>query len=622
MGTNIKGITIEIGGNTTGLQKALSGVNKEIKDTQSDLKSVERLLKLDPKNTELLAQKQKLLKDAVSQTKDKLTQLKDAEKQVQQQMKEGKVSQAQYDALKREIIETENSLKSLKTAASRVNSAMKEIGDTAGKVADKTKGLSTAAGGLLAAVGATVPATEELRADLSRLDLNAEENAVSINAAREAWKQFAVQSGETDSAIEATSNLLQAGFTESNLQKAVEGLSGAALRFPDTLKVESLADSLQETLATGSATGQFAELLDRLGIGAEKFTEQLANCKSEAEKQNLALQTLSSAGLDFTYKAWANNNEEMLANKEANIDVQQEMAKLAETVMPFLTKAVEFASSILNFFNNLSPEVQNAIFIIIALIAAISPIASVIQGISAAIGVMNAVSLASPVTWIVLGIVAAVAALIAIIVLCVKYWDEIQAAGAAAWEWIKNAWQSAGEWFKNKIITPISNFFSGLWDGLVYGAKMAWWGIQTGVLSMANFVISVINGMIKGALAPLNLAIKALNLIPGVNIPKVEFSIPKFKLPEMPQMAKGGILSAGTALVGEAGPELLTVNNGRAMVTPLTTNQKNAGLTFGGGVTVNIGHFVNNDTDQDIHSLTVKVMENMNQITGRKAAAT
>lgn len=66
-------------------------------------------------------------------------------------------------------------------------------------------------------------------------------------------------SGETDSSVEAVSNLLQAGFTESNLQKAVEGLANAATTFPDTIKIESLADSLQETIATGEATGQFAE---------------------------------------------------------------------------------------------------------------------------------------------------------------------------------------------------------------------------------------------------------------------------------------------------------------------------------------------------------------------------
>ena len=87
MADRIKGITIEIGGDTTGLDKALSGTNKEIRNTQSQLKDVERLLKLDPSNTELLKQKQKLLADAVGETKDKLNALKDAERQVEEQFK-------------------------------------------------------------------------------------------------------------------------------------------------------------------------------------------------------------------------------------------------------------------------------------------------------------------------------------------------------------------------------------------------------------------------------------------------------------------------------------------------------------------------------------------------------
>ena len=74
-GSRIKGITVEIGGDTTKLQSALKGVNSEIKNTQSQLKDVEKLLKLDPGNTELLAQKQKLLSSAVSETREKLATL-------------------------------------------------------------------------------------------------------------------------------------------------------------------------------------------------------------------------------------------------------------------------------------------------------------------------------------------------------------------------------------------------------------------------------------------------------------------------------------------------------------------------------------------------------------------
>ena len=101
MASRVKGIVVEIGGDTTDLQKALQGVNSKIKNTQTQLKDVERLLKLDPKNTELLAQKQKLLASAVSDTKDKLNTLKAAAKQADEAMKSGnsKITQEQYDAL-------------------------------------------------------------------------------------------------------------------------------------------------------------------------------------------------------------------------------------------------------------------------------------------------------------------------------------------------------------------------------------------------------------------------------------------------------------------------------------------------------------------------------------------
>ena len=152
MASRIKGITVEIGGDTTNLVKSLEGVNKNIRNTQSQLKDVERLLKLDPTNTELLTQKQKLLKDAVSDTKNKLqapaktadnygawktkydaiqseietttTELKKLKKQAEdaeKQLADGKISQEKYDALQSKIKSTETKLKDLKEAAKQVD---------------------------------------------------------------------------------------------------------------------------------------------------------------------------------------------------------------------------------------------------------------------------------------------------------------------------------------------------------------------------------------------------------------------------------------------------------------------------------------------------------------------
>lgn len=137
MSKRIKGITIEIGGDTTGLSKALSGINNEIRDTQAQLKDVERLLKLDPGNVELLAQKQRLLKETIEETKDKLEILKDAQDQVWKQFAAGKIGIEQFEGIKREVIETEKQLEKLE-------GELKTVGEEADNAGESFEGAETA----------------------------------------------------------------------------------------------------------------------------------------------------------------------------------------------------------------------------------------------------------------------------------------------------------------------------------------------------------------------------------------------------------------------------------------------------------------------------------------------
>lgn len=164
--SKIAGITIEIGGDTTKLDKALQGVNKQTRDAQKELKEVNKLLKLDPKNTELLAQKQKILAESIDGTKEKLNILKDAEKQVQQQFENGEVSEEQYRALQREIIQTEQQLKNLKKQAEDSNGALDKIGEAAGKIGEKSEALGKkllpATAGITAVGTAAVASFNEL----------------------------------------------------------------------------------------------------------------------------------------------------------------------------------------------------------------------------------------------------------------------------------------------------------------------------------------------------------------------------------------------------------------------------------------------------------------------------
>lgn len=384
--SKIQGITIEIGGNTTELSNALKRPNEEVSNLQSKLRAVDQALKLDPTNTDLLAQKQRLLAEVIEKTENKLDLLKKAQEEFIDSGKD--IDGENYIELERQIALTENSLKKLKKnqddaciSVQKMQKSMKTLGDGMEKAADKTKGLSAAAGGLLGTMVATVPTTQELREDLSKLDLNAQEAGVGIDIARAAFKEFNNVSGETNSSIEAISNLLQAGFTESNLQKAVEGLSGAALRFPDTLKIESLADSLQETIASGEATGQFAELLDRLGYGAENFSEQMESCSTEAERQLLALKVLSENGLTQTYELWKENNEELIKNKEASLEMQEAMGQLADVMLPIVNELIEAVTDLVQWFTSLSSKLQSVILIFLAVVAALSPFFSILSKI-------------------------------------------------------------------------------------------------------------------------------------------------------------------------------------------------------------------------------------------------
>ena len=156
MASRIKGLTIELDGNATGLDKALKSVNSTIKSTQQQLRDVDKLLKLDPKNTELLAQKQRLLTSEIDATKDKLNTLQQAAKQANDQLAKGQISQQQYDALQREIVETEEKLKGLDKELKETNNSWvnwEKVSEKAGKVA---KAAAAAAAAAMAAAGAAV----------------------------------------------------------------------------------------------------------------------------------------------------------------------------------------------------------------------------------------------------------------------------------------------------------------------------------------------------------------------------------------------------------------------------------------------------------------------------------
>lgn len=653
-GTKIRGITVEIGGDTSGLSKALKNVNGEIRDSQKQLKDVERLLKLDPGNTELLRQKYLLLNQSIGQTETKLDALKQAEKEVQQQFERGDASEAQYNAIKREIESAQISLRNMKTEAEKTDKAIRGIDEKpieeikkaaddaenslkdAGKEASnfgeylKANVITEGAKAIVSGLKDVAEESKELISDLSRLEQNAKENAVSVDIAKEAWREFTIQSGEADSAIEGVSNLLQAGFIENNLQKAVEGLAGAAQRFPDTLKIESLADSLQETLQTGTATGQFAELLDRVGYGAENFSEKLEKCKTSAEKQNLALEVLANEGLNKSYEEWKKNNQALYENNKANLDLQEQLAQLGEKIMPIATQVIDAVAQVLEWFNNLDSDTQTLILTIVGLVAAIGPLMTAFEGLKTLI------------TFIVSNpIVLLIAAIVGLVALVATKGDEIQAKlqqlddflqNIFAKDWtevfgpvlgnalngffatLKDIWDSVST-LLNGVIDFIRGVFTGDWERAWKGVQEIFSGLFGGLVAIAkaplNSIISLINTVIDG----INWVIKKANSISFTNPftgKHVGFNFSE--IGRIPYLAKGGILSQGSAIVGEAGPELLTMAGNRAIVQPLT-NQTTSNQYLG-GLTIN----VYGAPGQDINELADIISEKISSATARREA--
>ena len=380
----IKGITVEIGGDLNPLAKAIKAANKPISAMQRELKGIETLLKMDPSNVDLLRQKEELLTKSISETETKLNALKKAKEQADKDMASGtQVNQDEYRKLVREIASTENKLdgltQSMKEFGSvgaqqvkKVGDDMKDLGDKMQNVGGKMSTMVTAP--VAAGVAAVTEGTRELRSDLARLEVNAEQTGRSLDDMSGYMTQIVGVTGEVDSSVEGLSNLLATGISDKGFAEVMDALSGAAIKFSDTLKFEGIADGLQETLATGAAVGPFAELLERSGIGLDDFNAGLTAAIASGEQENFILQTLANTGLADFYAAYREGNPDLVEAAEAQYHLQEELAKIGELLDPIVAKIVEFAAKLLEKFNSLSPAMQNFILIIAGIAAAIGPV--------------------------------------------------------------------------------------------------------------------------------------------------------------------------------------------------------------------------------------------------------
>ena len=415
----IKGITIEIGGNTTKLDKALAGTDKQLKQTQTSLKDIERLLKLDPGNVELMVQKQRLLTDAVEGTADRLRTLKDAAQQAEQALTRGEISQGQFDALNREIVETqinlekltqeannfdidaavqgaENRLNDLSGAAENAGGSLDGLSDSSGGLSGGLSSLGGIAGGVSVAIGQKLveaamaavewlwsldEATEEYREAMGKLNTAFETAGYGPEAAKEAYEGFFKILGDTDTATEASQLLAQLANSEEDLSKWTEIAAGVYGSFGDALPIEGLIEAANETAKTGKVTGVLADALNWVGMSEDQFNEALSKTSDEGQRAQLIMNNLGVAYQDAA-NAFYQNNEALMESREVQMQLDGVQAQLGESVADLKNQFFElFGPALIGLMQGAGNGLEGIAFVVEKIGQALDWLGEKVQGV-------------------------------------------------------------------------------------------------------------------------------------------------------------------------------------------------------------------------------------------------
>lgn len=421
MAVSYKGLVIRFGGDTTELQGALKQVQKASKDTQSDLRDINKALKFDPGNTELLEQKVRALSAAYSDIERKLDAYKQALAQLESKKQSGAKLTAeeerQYDSLKRAIMQCERQLESYgddlkatareaegsKTALGKVGQAIEDNADKISSAGSKMSSAGTAlSGGIVGAAGALsglAASQEEAIQQSGQLETAWESAGGTAEQASGTYATFYRILGESDTATEASQNLARLTTNERELKQWTDIAAGAYATFGDALPLENLAEAAQETAHTGTVTGGLADALNWSTASAEQwsaalaghsaaqdafntavadgqtkedaFNAALAACGSEQEHSQLITETLTGL-YGEAGKQYQETNADLLASRDAQNEMNKSMQELGEAATPVKTAVTEIGTSLLNtlapalekvtgWYKSLSPEQQELV---------------------------------------------------------------------------------------------------------------------------------------------------------------------------------------------------------------------------------------------------------------------
>ncbi len=468
------------------------------------------------------------------------------------------------DAFGQDAITAASEIDKLEQSAQKMSESLKGTGDKL-KGIGQTMSMSVTApivGGMYLAI----EGTKELRTELAIMETNAQQAGVSIGAVNEAYRTLNGLREDTAANSEAVNELLAAGFADGQLQAAIEGVSGAAIKFKDTLNFEGVADGLQETLATGAAVGPFGELLERSGMSLDDFNAGLASATANGTQLQYALDTMTKLGLTGVYDAFVKANPELIKSNQAAADLQMEMAELGDTLLPIITKLNELLAGFVGAFNALPGPVQTGIIAIGGLAAVLGPVlfgigqlVSLGGSLAGAAGISGAAiaAMAGPI-----GVgVLAVGGLITVGTTLIKNWDVIKAGTGIVWGSIKDSVTGVANEIKTSVINDWKSLKTDtltLWEEIKAGSRQNWEDLKNDISAKINAAkdavgraIDKMKGFFDFSWSLPKIKLPHFNITGGfsLNPPKV----PKFNVN---WYGDGGIFKEPTVIgVGEAGAE-------------------------------------------------------------------
>lgn len=528
------------------------------------------------------------------------------------------------------------------TAIDTLTTIMNAYGDASGSAADISDRLITAQN-----LGKTTVA--ELGSNMGKVIPTAAMYGVNLDNLASAYvttTKNGIATADSTTYINGMLNELgKSGRTASNILKNKTGksfkeLMDSGMSLTDALQIiQDAADASGKSMADMFSSQEAAKAAATITQHADDFTESMNAMEESSGKTAEAF-----AVVDDTTAT----SMEKLKTSVQNLAIQ-----LGDILIPVVEEVVGHVQRIVDWLGSLDESQKKTIVTVAAIVAAVGPalivignvvgvVGNIITGIGTAIQVIGTVvgiitgtvipaitGFVATVGIVPIAILAAAAAIIAAIAV---FGDQIKAVlqgvddflqGVFATNWtnifgpvlgealnvffanVKNVWDSIKMVFDG-IIDFIRGAFTGDWERAWTGVKEIFGGIFNGLKAVAKAPLNAIIGMVNMAISGINGVIGGLNKIPGVDIGQIG---------KIPYLAKGGILSRGSAVVGEAGPELLTMSAGRAVVQPLTNNTTNNSATYG-NVTINVYGVAG----QSINELADEIMYKMQGYVERREA--